>query len=244
MGPSKKKHEHHYSTPQGSSAQGLTPKVSTSKTSTGKASTGKTPTGKALASTIALTAQGLTAQGSTAKASTAKAAIPKAATAHGPTGDDSSVHGSTAGSPKPATSTSNASTSEGIPSPTVKRIKAKLEKDTPKPGSNMAKIMDHSIKRDVFFRSKGEQAKRDQSMLNGGRLDYRCAAQITARGDRTEPCENCKIGRGKFTVCASIPGLFNGACGNCVYGGEHGSCANVSKYSSSLPEKCFQSDEL
>jgi hypothetical protein len=165
------------------------------------------------------------------------------ATPHHPTIEGPAVHGAAAETSTTRAS-KNSATTEASSIVAANLVQVQLPTATPKPGTNLAKIVAVTIKRDVYFRSQGEHAIKDQKKINGGRADYRAAAEVTARGDLTQACENCLIGRGKFTECAAIPGLFGGACGNCVYGGEHGCCANVGKYSCFPMKKCFQSDKL
>jgi Protein of unknown function (DUF3716) len=100
-------------------------------------------------------------------------------------------------------------------------------KDTP-----LALIMGLEQKRPVYWRSRDNaQIEKNQAMLDSGRKDYEMSALITSRGAYGgKTCENCLIGRGKFTRCVTIERVFGGACGNCVWGGEGVNCSHTSKY--------------
>lgn len=55
------------------------------------------------------------------------------------------------------------------------------------------------------------------------------AAHMTRVGTVTNECARCKLGKGVFAECAAIPGLLNGACGNCRWNKEQCNCSHLCK---------------
>jgi hypothetical protein len=117
------------------------------------------------------------------------------------------------------------------PTPQAKPVKAKLPEVKPQAGTPLAQVMAVNKKRHAYWRSDDmAQVQKNQVMLNSGRKDYELSAYVTTRGEDRGPCQNCLIRNGKFTKCVAIQGVHDGACGNCIWGGEHLNCSNVSKY--------------
>lgn len=117
------------------------------------------------------------------------------------------------------------------PTPQAKPVKAKLPEVKPQAGTPLAQVMAVNKKRHAYWRSDDmAQVQKNQVMLHSGRKDYELSAYVTTRGEDRGPCQNCLIRNGKFTKCVAIQGVHDGACGNCIWGGEHLNCSNVSKY--------------
>lgn len=56
------------------------------------------------------------------------------------------------------------------------------------------------------------------------------AALCQTRGDVSEePCLSCSRGNGIFQLCITVPGLFDGACGNCRYNGSGSRCSHCNR---------------
>ncbi|KAE9372293.1 hypothetical protein N431DRAFT_536050 [Stipitochalara longipes BDJ] len=57
----------------------------------------------------------------------------------------------------------------------------------------------------------------------------------TERGTIAEKaCYECSKGRGPFTLCCVIEGMFKGACGNCQYGGNASRCSFYRDYQNAV----------
>lgn len=81
-------------------------------------------------------------------------------------------------------------------------------------------------KRALPWREWVEPSAENETGGESRRKQIRFGCLLATRGDvQTIPCNSCANGRGKFSVCVSLPNFFKGACASCQLSGRPNRCS-------------------